>query len=172
MGRGERPVSVRQVAALYTYDNGLYAIEGTGKMVRDALENAAPYFKTGGGFNPVVYGFNYDIAKGVEYEIDLTQAEGHRIRNLRWHSAALRDDQKLRLAVNNYREGGSAGLHDVPGREDGLTVAPGDSRPDGGVLHGAQTTALEDGWQLADRAIDGEGSVAERGARRAPETNQ
>jgi len=109
MGRGERPVSVRQVAALYTYDNGLYAIEGTGKMVRDALENAAPYFKTGGGFNPVVYGFNYDIAKGVEYEIDLTQAEGHRIRNLRWHGAALRDDQKLRLAVNNYRAGGSAG---------------------------------------------------------------
>jgi len=65
---------VRQIAALYLYDNELYAIEGTGKMVRDALENAARYFKTGGGFNPGVFGFNYDIAKGVEYEIDLTQA--------------------------------------------------------------------------------------------------
>jgi len=103
------PVTVRQIAALYIYDNELYAIEGTGKMVRDALENAARYFQTGGGFNPGVFGFNYDIAKGVEYEIDLTQAEGHRIRNLRWHGAALRDDQKLRLAVNNYRAGGSAG---------------------------------------------------------------
>ncbi len=103
------PVTVRQVAALYIYDNELYAIEGTGKMVRDALENAARYFKTGGGFNPGVYGFNYDIAKGVEYEIDLTEPEGQRIRNLTWHGAPLRDDQKLRLAVNNYRAGGSAG---------------------------------------------------------------
>jgi 2',3'-cyclic-nucleotide 2'-phosphodiesterase/3'-nucleotidase len=103
------PVTVRQIAALYIYDNDLYAIEGTGKMVRDALENAARYFKTGGGLNPRVIGFNYDIAKGVEYEIDLTQPEGHRISNLKWHGAALRDDQKLRLAVNSYRAGGSAG---------------------------------------------------------------
>lgn len=103
------PVSVRQIAALYIYDNELYAIEGTGKMVREALENAARYFKTGGGFNPAVIGFNYDMAQGVEYEIDLTQPEGHRIRDLRWHGAPLSDDQKLRLAVNNYRAGGSAG---------------------------------------------------------------
>lgn len=103
------PVTVRQIAALYIYDNELYAIEGTGKMVREALENAARYFKTGGGFNPSVMGFNYDIAKGVDYEIDLTQPEGHRIRNLRWHGAPMRDDQKLRIAVNNYRAAGSAG---------------------------------------------------------------
>jgi 2',3'-cyclic-nucleotide 2'-phosphodiesterase/3'-nucleotidase len=103
------PVSVRQIAALYIYDNDLYAIEGNGKMVREALENAARYFKTGGGFNPDVAGFNYDVAKGVEYEIDLSQPEGHRIRNLRWHGSPLRDDQTFRLAVNNYRAGGAAG---------------------------------------------------------------
>ena len=72
-------------------------------------KNAARYFKTGGGFNPSVFGFNYDIAKGVEYKIDLTQPEGHRIRDLTWHGAPLRDEQKLRLVVNNYRAGGSAG---------------------------------------------------------------
>src|SRR5256885_2245441 len=38
------PVTVRQIAALYLYDNELFAIEGDGKMVKDALENAARYF--------------------------------------------------------------------------------------------------------------------------------
>src|ERR1039458_4979077 len=38
-------VTVRQIAALYPYDNELVAIEGTGKMVKDALENAARFFR-------------------------------------------------------------------------------------------------------------------------------
>ena len=38
------PVTVRQIAALYPYDNELYVIEGDGKMVKDVLENAARYF--------------------------------------------------------------------------------------------------------------------------------
>src|ERR1035438_6193258 len=57
-------VTVRQIAALYPYDNELLAIEGTGKMVKDALENAARYFSGNG-----MPGFNYDMAAGVEYEI-------------------------------------------------------------------------------------------------------
>ena len=36
---------MRQIAALYIYENELYAIEGTGKMVREALENAARFFE-------------------------------------------------------------------------------------------------------------------------------
>ena len=40
------PVTVRQIAALYIYDNQLYALEGNGKMVREALENSARYFLT------------------------------------------------------------------------------------------------------------------------------
>ena len=54
-------------------------------------------------------GFNYDMAEGVDYEIDLTRPEGDRIRNLRWHGRPLAADQKLRIAVNNYRAAGSAG---------------------------------------------------------------
>src|SRR5262249_15636682 len=62
-----------------------------GKMVKDALENAARYFLSCAGeacsksplINSSVIGFNYDMAQGVEYEIDLTQPEGRRIRNLR-----------------------------------------------------------------------------------------
>jgi 2',3'-cyclic-nucleotide 2'-phosphodiesterase/3'-nucleotidase len=111
------PVTVRQIAALYVYDNQLYAIEGTGRMVREALENAARYFLTcpdeacarGPLINSQVIGYNYDMAAGVEYEIDLTRSAGDRIRNLRFHGQPLADDQKLRIAVNNYRAAGSAG---------------------------------------------------------------
>jgi 2',3'-cyclic-nucleotide 2'-phosphodiesterase/3'-nucleotidase len=113
--RGE--VTVRQISALYPYENELYAIEGTGEMVKQALENAARYYLSCEGArcgqlpltNRKVLGFNYDMAEGVEYEIDLTRPEGDRIRNLRWRGAPLAPGQKLRIAVNNYRQAGSAG---------------------------------------------------------------
>jgi len=112
----EGPVTIRQIAALYIYENQLYVVEGDGKMVRDALENSARYYNTcasdcshGPLINPQVVGFNYDMAQGVDYEIDLTQPAGHRIRNLRWHGKPLEDNQPLRIAVNNYRAGGSGG---------------------------------------------------------------
>jgi 2',3'-cyclic-nucleotide 2'-phosphodiesterase / 3'-nucleotidase len=110
------PVTIRQIAALYVYENQLYVVEGNGKMVRDALENSARYYNTCAGdcshgplINPHVIGYNYDMAQGVDYEIDLTQPQGQRIRNLRWHGKTLDDNQPLRIAVNNYRAGGSAG---------------------------------------------------------------
>jgi 2',3'-cyclic-nucleotide 2'-phosphodiesterase/3'-nucleotidase len=110
-------VTVRQIAALYPYDNELYAIEGTGRMVKDALENAARYYASCSGarcgegplVNRRVLGFNYDMAEGVEYVIDLTRPEGDRVRDLRWKGAPLAPDQKLRIAINNYRAAGSAG---------------------------------------------------------------
>ena len=110
-------VTVRQLAALYIYDNQLYTIEGNGRMLRDALEVAARYFRscqtpacsTGPLIEKTVPGFNYDMAQGVTYQIDLRKPPGNRIRNLRWKGRALTDDQPLRLAVNNYRAGGSGG---------------------------------------------------------------
>ncbi|MBI4874767.1 MAG: 5'-nucleotidase C-terminal domain-containing protein [Acidobacteria bacterium] len=111
------PVTVRQIAALYLYDNELYALEGSGKMLREALENAARFFltcsdaacATGPLTDRGVPGFNFDIAQGVTYEIDLTQPAGRRIRDLRFRGQPLSDDQPLRIAVNNYRAGGSGG---------------------------------------------------------------
>jgi 2',3'-cyclic-nucleotide 2'-phosphodiesterase/3'-nucleotidase len=110
-------VTVRQIAALYPYDNELYAIEATGQMIKDALENSARYFARCEGdgcargllVNPKVMGYNFDIAQGVEYEIDLTRPEGSRIVKLRYHGQPLDPRRKLRLAVNNYRAAGSAG---------------------------------------------------------------
>ncbi|MSV29331.1 MAG: hypothetical protein EXQ52_11420 [Bryobacterales bacterium] len=111
------PVTVRQIASLYIYDNELYAIEGDGRMVKDALENAARYFVSCAGevcgkgplTNKNVFGFNYDMAQGVSYEIDISKPEGSRIVNLTFKGTPLAPDRKLRIAVNNYRAGGSAG---------------------------------------------------------------
>jgi 2',3'-cyclic-nucleotide 2'-phosphodiesterase / 3'-nucleotidase len=111
------PVTVREAAALYVYDNTLYKIEGNGRMLRDALENAAKYFEscttpacdTGSLVNKTFPSFNFDMAEGVTYEIDLSKAAGQRIRNLTFKGAPLRDDQPLTIALNNYRAGGSGG---------------------------------------------------------------
>jgi 2',3'-cyclic-nucleotide 2'-phosphodiesterase/3'-nucleotidase len=92
-------------------------MEGTGGMVKDALENAARYFLSCAGetcskgplLNPRVIGFNYDMAQGVTYEVDLTRPEGDRVRNLRYRGEPLSSERKLRIAINNYRAAGSAG---------------------------------------------------------------
>ena len=111
------PVTVREIASLYIYENELYAVEGDGRMLKQALENAARYFLSctgedcSGGplIRKTIASYNFDIAQGVDYEIDLTRPEGQRIRNLRFRGRPLADGRKLRIAINNYRAGGSGG---------------------------------------------------------------
>ena len=55
-------------------------------------------------------GYNYDMAEGVDYEIDVSQPPGSRIRNLRWHGKPLADVEPLRIAVNDYRVSGTRGI--------------------------------------------------------------
>jgi len=110
-------VTVREAAALYVYDNTLYKIEGNGAMLRAALENAALYFEscptpkcdTGNLINPKFMGFNFDMAEGVTYEIDISKPAGQRIQNLNFKGTPLKDNQPLTIALNNYRAAGSAG---------------------------------------------------------------
>ncbi len=112
------PVTVRQAAALYVFDNTLYKIEGNGKMLREALENAARFFEscatpacdTGTLLNRNFMGFNYDMAEGVSYEVNLLKPAGQRIQNLKFKGQPLSDTQPLTIALNNYRAAGSAGF--------------------------------------------------------------
>jgi 2',3'-cyclic-nucleotide 2'-phosphodiesterase (5'-nucleotidase family) len=90
----------------------LYTVEMTGAQVKDALEHAASFFPAWplpAGQDVRLPGYNADSAKGVSYVIDLTQPVGQRIRDLTFHEAPLSADQKLRVAINNYRCTGGGG---------------------------------------------------------------
>lgn len=110
------PVRMRDLAAIYVYENTLYTLEVTGKQLRAALEHATAYFnpydfgKTDQPLtDPDVQGYNFDMAEGVDYAIDLTQSRGKRIRDLRYLGKPLDDDRVLHLAVNSYRVNGGGG---------------------------------------------------------------
>lgn len=109
-------VTVRDIAGLYIYENTLVVLEVTGQQLKDALEHSAEYFlpyqagKTPAQLiNDKIPGFNYDIAEGVSYDLDLTKPVGQRIQNLRFRGQPLSPAQKLRLATNNYRVNGGGG---------------------------------------------------------------
>ncbi len=107
-------VTIRQVAALYVYENYLYAVEMNGARLRAALEHAAKVFvpALASCFRAIASAsrfFNADSAAGVDYTIDLGQPIGHRITNLRYKGKPLDDAQKLRVAVNNYQYSGGGG---------------------------------------------------------------
>lgn len=106
-------VTVRDIAALYVYENTLVVLEVTGAQLKDALEHSARYFTAYAPgkspaelVDPRIPGYNFDIAEGVTYDIDLTKPYGSRIQNLRFKGAPLDPSRKLRLATNNYRVNG------------------------------------------------------------------
>lgn len=110
------PVTVRDIAGLYVYENTLVVLEVTGRQLKEALEHSARYFKA---YRPgasaaelvdeKIPGYNFDIAEGVGYELDLTKPFGERVRNLTFKGRPLDPSQKLRLATNNYRVNGGGG---------------------------------------------------------------
>jgi 2',3'-cyclic-nucleotide 2'-phosphodiesterase / 3'-nucleotidase len=91
-------------------------LEVTGQQLKDALEHSAKFFRAyQAGKAPVdlvdekIPAYNFDIAEGVEYELDIRRPLGDRIQNLRFQGKPLAPTQKLRLATNNYRVNGGGG---------------------------------------------------------------
>jgi 2',3'-cyclic-nucleotide 2'-phosphodiesterase/3'-nucleotidase len=110
-------VTVRDIAGLYEYENTLVTLELTGQQLKEALEHSARYFKDyqpGKSLNDLVDtripGYNFDVAQGVTYDIDLTKPIGQRIQNLKFKSQPLSPTQKLRVVTNNYRVNGGGGF--------------------------------------------------------------
>lgn len=110
------PITVRDIAGLYEYENTLVVLEVTGGQLREALEHSAKYFRTyvpGKSATDLVDekvpGYNFDIAEGVTYDIDITKPVGQRIQNLSFQGNVVNPAQKFRLATNNYRMNGGGG---------------------------------------------------------------
>lgn len=96
---------------IYKYGNTLYKIEMTGKQLKEYMEWSVAYYNTYRpgdltiSFDENIRSFNYDMFSGVDYQIDISQEPGHRIKNLRWskNGKEVKDDDKFIVAVNNYR---------------------------------------------------------------------
>ncbi|MGW1895543.1 bifunctional metallophosphatase/5'-nucleotidase [Streptomyces sp. NPDC002004] len=112
-------VTIRDIAGLYVYDNTLYGKKLTGAQLKDYLEYAAKYYHQVPAGTKVdtatltnansFWDYMYDTAAGVDYEIDIAQPEGSRIKNLSYKGAAVAADQVFVVAVNNYRANGGSG---------------------------------------------------------------
>ncbi|WP_204018535.1 5'-nucleotidase C-terminal domain-containing protein [Sphaerimonospora thailandensis] len=117
------PVSVRDMAGLYVYDNTLLGIKLTGSQIKDFLEYSAKYFNqvapgapidlatlTNAGNTP---DYNYDQLSGVHYDIDIAKPVGQRIVNLTYQGNPIPADQQFVVAINNYRQSGGGGFPHV-----------------------------------------------------------
>jgi 2',3'-cyclic-nucleotide 2'-phosphodiesterase (5'-nucleotidase family) len=111
------PVTVRDIAGLYEYENTLVTLELTGQQLKDALEHSARYFREyqpGKSLAELVDqhipGYNFDMAEGVTYDLDVTKPFGQRIQNLKFKGQPLNPTQKLRVVTNNYRVNGGGGF--------------------------------------------------------------
>ncbi|MFJ8108857.1 bifunctional metallophosphatase/5'-nucleotidase [Streptomyces sp. NPDC096132] len=112
-------VTIKDIAGLYIYDNTLYGKKLTGAQLKDYLEYAAKYYHQVPAGTAVdtatltnansFWDYMYDTAAGVDYDIDIAQPEGSRIKNLTHDGTAVADDQVFVVAVNNYRANGGSG---------------------------------------------------------------
>jgi 2',3'-cyclic-nucleotide 2'-phosphodiesterase/3'-nucleotidase len=126
------PLTIRDVAGLYIFDNTLLSIKVTGAQVKAYLEWSAQYFKAvsattasaadvtnavttmAPGGTP---DYNYDVVYGLDapltYDIDLARPVGDRILGLSYGGVPLRPDQEFAMAINNYRQSGGGNFPGV-----------------------------------------------------------
>jgi 2',3'-cyclic-nucleotide 2'-phosphodiesterase/3'-nucleotidase len=126
------PLTIRDVAGLYIFDNTLLSIRITGAQVKAYLEWSAQYFKAvsattasaadvtnavttmAPGGTP---DYNYDVVYGLDapltYDIDLARPVGDRILGLSYGGVPLRPDQEFAMAINNYRQSGGGNFPGV-----------------------------------------------------------
>jgi 2',3'-cyclic-nucleotide 2'-phosphodiesterase/3'-nucleotidase len=122
-------LALNNAADLYLYPNALYAVKVDGAVLRAWLEKAASRFNTidPGKAEPqelvntgfAAYNFDTVTSPELSYEIDVSQAPGNRIRNLRLRGAALEPGQEFLVATNNYRASGGGNF---PGLDGSKTV--------------------------------------------------
>ena len=105
----EGDINYGNIFDIYKFDNTLYRVTVTGAELKAYMEWSAECYnqwKPGDisiSFDPEYPDYLYDMFEGVDYEIDLSQPKGERIRNVMFHGEPLADDATLTLAVNNYR---------------------------------------------------------------------
>ena len=98
------------LTSIYTYENTLYKLQMNGAQLRDYMEWSAAFFKTWQpgdltiAIDPSTRYYLYDAFEGVNYELDISEEPGNRIKNLTWPDGRpVQDNDSFVIAVNNYR---------------------------------------------------------------------
>ncbi len=110
------PIRLRDAMRLYPYDNTLVTVRLTGAELKAALEQSSRHlarytFEHGRPLaDAAVPGYQFDMAEGVSYAIDLTRPVGDRITGLAWRGAPLDPAASLKVAVSSYRANGGGGF--------------------------------------------------------------
>lgn len=106
----EGPITKSGTTSIYKFDNTLRVLKVNGKQLKKYMEWSASYyntFKPGDltvSFNQNVRNYNYDMFRGVKYNIDISKEAGSRIVDLtHMDGTPIKDDEIIKLAVNDYR---------------------------------------------------------------------
>ncbi|HQR44865.1 MAG TPA: bifunctional UDP-sugar hydrolase/5'-nucleotidase [Thermoanaerobaculia bacterium] len=110
-------ITVRDLYALYPYENRLVVVEIDGAQLKACLERAAEFY-AGASFdggrlvltpNPRMIPYNFDAVQGAAYRIDPTAPVGQRVKDLAVKGRRVEPTDRFTLAVNSYRAQGGGG---------------------------------------------------------------
>ena len=105
----EGGINYGNIFDIYKFDNTLMTVNVTGKELKAYMEWAAACYNQWkpGDINISLDkdhpDYLLDLFYGVDYEVNLSKPAGERIENVLYKGAPLKDDEIIKLAVNNYR---------------------------------------------------------------------
>ena len=109
-------VTMRDIITNYIFPNTLVVLEIPGDALKAAIEQSASYFTLNEEGQPEVAQaflypkeepYNYDMWDGVDFEVDLHEPVGQRVKHLTFQGQAIQPDQMYPVVMNNYRATGA-----------------------------------------------------------------
>ncbi len=128
------PLAIRNAADLYLYPNTLTAVKIDGALLKGWLERSAERFnridpakkEPQDLINRHFSGYNFDVIQnGLTYMIDVTQAKGSRITDLRYNGKPVDSKQEFIVVTNNYRASGGGKFPGIDGSNIVLSAPDG-----------------------------------------------